>query len=895
MSILLRIYSLLLLTFPARHRAEFSAEMLDAFHSEVTARRQSRGVWHALRFVVAASVNAVGAGLGERHRSRQRHGGGRGVAPSAIGRDVVYAIRSLARARTFTLVCGASLGIGMGVVIALVIILRGVTGPPPGITADGLVELVITPVGALRNQTGGRPIEAWSFPDFRDVRDANTGLTITGWAVDRLVLTLPGETGVASAATMYVSANYFSNVGVGLSHGRGFGELPQQEASPPPEAIVSHEFWQNRLGGDPAVVGRTMIINRADHAIVGIAQRGFQSHLGPEGGGDADVWVPLGRHPRLSGARSVEFRRDADWVRVLGRLSSGVSLEQANHAVSSVMGGIAAQFPDTNEFKQASVELYFAMGTLNRLDATLMRAALVSMASVVLLVVCVNISGMVLVRSAARERELAVRLALGASRSRLIQSLLAESMVLALVGGGLAAAMLFGGPRVLMWWYDMPHSADLDLLLRVDRAIVASCVGICVLTSLVFGLVPAIRFSRPTLVAAIKDEVGTTGRRTGRVHRWTTALQAGLAVPFLVLSVVMLGEFRASAVADLGFKPTGIFAASLDLDDAGYSASSAPAYLRTVRQTLSQAPGVTAVSVADGVPLDGDHRIIRVSRVGDARFVQAHTTRIGEHYMDTVGIRLLRGRSLTDSDDAGTELSTVISKSLAARLFGDSDPLGEKLTFAQGNQIHQVTVVGVTADVVSAQIDAARPQLFLSLAQLPATRVVLIARSASDERSMQAAFVQALAGLDPASVRASVVSAEDFVRSSLGGLWSQSMMAGLLGAVALVLTALGVFGVIGFMVATRTREIGVRMALGASRATVRDMVLRDTMRLVAPGVAVGVVLAALLLWSQNFGWMPQPLAYVVAVLMTVGVALLSGLYPARRAAAVEPLIAMRSE
>ena len=892
-----RLFVLALLAFPKHHRAQYRDEMLDAFTLETMGRARRNGAWSALRFGVAAGLNAVIAGISERRRSRRSspRRNGRTIAPGIIARDLIYAVRSLAKARAFTVVCALSLGVGMGTVIAVVIIVRGITGPPPGVNADQLVEVLITPVGSLRTQTGGRPIETWSFPDFNDVRDADTGMVITGWAVVRSALTLPGDGGVTYASAMYVDANYFTNVGIGFSQGRGFDAASGRGASVRPEAVVSYEFWQNKLGGDPAVVGRTITINRVEYAIIGIAPRGFQGHLGPEGGAETQVWLPLGRHPRLTGAASARFARDKDWVRVLGRLSPGTSLVQANAAVSSIMAGIATQFPGTNEFKQASVEPYFAMGAANRFDAELMRAALISTANIVLLIVCVNISGMVLVRSAARERELAVRLAMGASRGRLIQCLLAESTVLAFAGGGIAAAVLFGGPRLLVWWFDTTYSADLELLLRLDRVIVAVCIGISFVTSLVFGLLPAIRFSRPTLISALKDETGTSGRRTGRVHRWTTALQAGLAVPFLVLSVVMLGQFRASAVADLGFKPAGLFAASLDLEAAGYQGAAAAAYLRAVQENLMQAAGVTSVTVADGMPLDRDTRVIRISREGVPGLMAAQATRIGANYLETLGVRLLRGRTITASDDSSTEPVTIISEALAARLFGDGNALGQKLALARGGTTQLVTIVGVTGDVVTAQIDAARPQLFLSLSQLPASRVLMIARSSADERSTQAAFAQAFTGLEPESVRARVFSADEFVRSSLEGLRSQSMMAGVLGTVALSLTALGVFGVIGFMVATRTREIGVRMALGASRRRVLEMVLRDTVRLVVPGVAMGLVLAALLAWSQNIPWYSQPLAYAVAAAITIGVALLSGLPAARRAAAVEPLIAMRSE
>jgi predicted permease len=885
-----RLYALTLFAFPKRHRDQYREEMVDAFTHATRSCARQHGAWAAVRFVIGAMGNAVVAGLGERRRSRRFSGSRRGFSAAALGRDLSHSVRALSKARAFTAVCAGSLGIGMGTVIAVLVVLRGLTAAPPGVKAEGLTELLIRPLGSLRAQTGGRPIETWSFPDFKDVRDANTGMSVTGWAVERSWLLLPGGSGATPVATMYVSPNYFANVGVRLAQGRTFDAAEGTDSSAPPVVILSHEMWQNHLGSDPSIVGRTITLNREDHAVIGIAPRGFQSHVSPENGPGIDMWAPLGRHPRIAGSDSLQSRRDIDWVRVMGRLSSGTTLAQAGAAVSSVMAGIAEQFPDTNNVKQASVEPYFAMGARNRMDVVLLRASLLTVAGFILLIVCVNISGMVLVRSAARERELAVRLAMGASRGRLIQYLLAECTVLALVSGAVTAAILFGGPRILIWWYNTPPSADLDLLLRLDGWVVAVCIGTCFVTSLVFGLLPAVRFSRPTLVSALKDETGTAGRRTGKVHRWATALQAGIAVPFLVMSGVALGEFRANASADLGFRSEGVFAASLDLEGAGYQGPAATSYLRTVQNNLRQSAGVTAVSVAEGIPLDGRHRVIR-----DARLVPAHATRVDANYLETLGTRVVRGRGITAADDAGSELVAVISEPLAARLFPESDPLGQKLTFAIGQRPQQFTIVGVTADGVTAQMGSARPQLFVPLAQHPVSRVLLVVRSAAGERATRDTFAEAFTGLEPESVRARVVSADELVRSGLNGLRTETTTAGVLGAVALMLTALGVFGVIGFMVATRTRELGVRMALGASSARVLDMVLRDTFRLVAPGVAVGLALSAVLLWSQGMSWYAAPLAYAFAAATTVSVGLLSGLPAARRAAAVEPLIAMRAE
>lgn len=910
-----RLYALTLLSFPPQHRAEYRAEMLDAFTRETTERRRRHGAWQALRFALAAGFNVVAAGMGERRRGRQSgRTTGRNFAPGALGRDLVHAVRSLAKARAFTLVCVISLGIGIGTVIAILVLLRVSTGPPPGIAEKGLVELLITPQGSLRAQVGDWAVDTWSYPDFVDVRDADTGMTIAGWTTGESVLRLPDGGGGVRLDTMYVSANYFTTVGVSVARGRGFDPA---EASRPdafarseggPEVIVGHGFWQNRLGADPEIIGRTIFVNGISHVVVGVAPDGVRGHLAQQRPG-FDLWLPLRQHPRLAGPGRLRFDRDVDWVRVLGRLSPDTSLFEANAVVSSIMAGLAERHPASNGLKSASVEPYFGMGARQRADGILVRAAGLGAAGMVLLVVCLNISGMVLVRSATRERELAVRLAIGASRGRLMQYLLSEAVVLAMLGGALGAAVIFGAPAVLAWWFDTPVAQGL----RPDAPIVATCVGLCFATSLVFGLLPAVRFSRPTLVSALKDEAAGGGRRVGRIHRLTAAVQAGIAVPFLVTGGVLLDQIRTTATADLGFEPAGLFAAPLDLDAAGRAGDDAAFRLRTVQNHLDRASGVVSVAVANGLPLDSEIRVIQVVRDGAPAPVRAHTTRVSPGYLETMGVGLLRGRGITSDDRTGSEPVVVISEPLAARLFPDGEALGERLTFALDGQAadfrwphlalpapaQAFTVVGVTADSATSHLGPATPQLFVPLAQHPASRLFVIARSSAATAAMASAFENAVTDLypDPDVIRSGLVTGDGLVRRSMRELAVGSTLAGIVGAVALTLAALGVFGVVGFMVATRTREIGIRIALGATRSRVLGTVLGDALKLALPGVAAGLVVAIAIV--REISWYSlgsvEPLLYAAAAATALFVALIAGLPAARRAAAVEPIVAMRSE
>ena len=479
-----RVYAIAVGAFPSRHRADYAAEMREAFEQELASRTRARGVWHGLRFAVAAWFNAVGAGIGERQRRRLIVG--TTTRPNFLGgfgRDLFHAIRSLAKARSFTFVCVASLGIGMATVIAILTLVRAIVGTPANVDAHGLVELGVAPIGQLRTQTGAAFIETWTYADFVDVRNAQTGVAVAGWTFGEVRFKARDLDVTSRIPAMYVSPNYFTVVGASLSRGAGFesSDPSRQE----PIVIVGYRFWQDRLGADPNVVGSTISLNQVPHVVVGIAPERYRGHLSPEGSPDVSLWLPLDSHPRLEGPENLRQNRDLEWLRILGRLSPGTTVAQASAAVESVMAGLATEHPKTNEFKRGVVEAYHPLGAPGRSNAIVVQTTFFGISGLVLFIVCLNVSGMMLVRSAIRERELALRQAIGASRARLMQYLLAESLILAFVGGAAAVGLLFGIPAVLTWWYDWWHP-DLDLFVP-DVWTYATATGLCFVTTLVFG------------------------------------------------------------------------------------------------------------------------------------------------------------------------------------------------------------------------------------------------------------------------------------------------------------------------------------------------------------------------------------------------------------------------
>lgn len=829
-----------------------------------------------------------------------------------IWRDLKLAGRSLAKARAFTVVCVVTLGIGMTPVIAVPFGMRVLMAEPPNINTDTLVEVVTTPQGS-RPATNN-----WSYPDFVELQNANSGATLAGWSeADAEVILDPSQGGQRGVDGLSVSPNYFGVIGVPLAHGSTFSNTPD------PVVILSHHFWETRLGADANVVGKTLTVNKVPHTVVGIGPPEFSGHLGMM---TTDIFLPLERHPRILADNTIRFDRAKEWVKIVGRLSPGVDIVQVRGVVAAVTAQLAKEHPATNEFKAGTVAPYHPIGSLDASQLTLIRTLLQTLTILPLLVICLNITAMVQVRSAMRERELSIRQAIGASRRRLMQQLLAESVVLAAAGATLASVMLFNIPPLMAWWAGEPLPEPIANALNVDLWMIAVVAVMCLLTSMVFGWLPASRFSRPVIITVLKDDAGTGGVRAGRLQRVAAAMQVAIATPLLIFSGMTLDRMRATATDHLGFDSELLYAAPMNLaaikgDNEGFKARSASA-------SLARASGVASVSVADGLPLDFRYRLTRVATVpadpggpgsNDApKTVAAHITRVGDGFLETLGIPLIRGRQFNAEDRAGVEDVTIVSKPFAERMFPDEDPLGKRLTLGVGTKTERtLTIVGVTAEFPTAQMSTERSQLLLPLAQHPAVEedsvdvdddrgggatLMLIARSTPGQqpKAMRAALESVMRDLDPDFEPTSIVTGVSLREFSVNDFLTQSAVGGSVGGVLLLLAALGIYGVVGLMVATRIREIAVRVALGASRARVMGMILFDVVKLVLPGVFVGFLLAFAFIRLKGDDWgialsRLEPLAYVLGCAVAVLIAVIASLAPARRAASVQPMVAMRSE
>ncbi len=834
-----------------------------------------------------------------------------------LWRDLGHAVRSLSKARAFTFVCVISLGIGMVPVIAIPYASRLTTMPPAGVNTKDLVELVTT---AVRPH---QATERWSYPDYVDLRDAGTGITLIPWTGGQSEITLQTAGGSKiQASTMFVPADYFRTLDLKMARGAGFDASAADSLAGGPVVVVNHKFWHDTLSADPDLVGKTLSMDGVAHVVIGIAPEHFGGHYG-FGESAWDLFLPLERHPHLlaGGKPEENYRADRskEWLNIHGRLSPGVSVEQASAAVAAVTARLAKAHPETDEFRAGIAAAYDPLGVFGRAQLRFFRLVALTLTGMVLLVVSLNISGMMQVRSAMRERELSIRQAIGASRARLAQYLLSEAVVLACAGGVLASLVLFNLPAVISRLAGQPIPPEFQAVLRVDLSMIAICFGLCLLTSLFFGWLPAMRFSRPVIISSLKDDAGGGGMRVGKVHRITAALQVAIAVPLLVMSGQSLDRMRATTFNSLGFDAELLYAAPLKLDT--MSIDQAGAAIRKSSDTLRAADGVASVTVADGLPLDFRGRNMSVSLAVDAntapRLIDAQVTRVGDEYLGTMGIPLVRGRGFSAEDRTGAEPVTIVSKPLADRLAPDGDVIGKRLKCGDDPKTQKtLTIVGVTADFPTSQMSTWREQLLVPLAQYPgvswdavpvqddvgtSAQVMLIARSAPGEQppKMTATLETIAKELDPGFQPSSVVTGVWLRHKSIDDFLTQSAVAAVAGGVILVLAALGIYGVVGLMVLSRTREIAVRAALGASRRHVMAMVIRDVVKLVLPGTIVGMLLTVVLnrLNAENMGIAlsnVEPLAYVGGAVVAILVAVLASLAPARRAASVQPMIAMRS-
>jgi predicted permease len=825
-------------------------------------------------------------------------------------RDLGFGARLLWRRPAFTAVAVLSLGLGIGLSTVMFSVVNAVLlAPTPVHAPERLAEIYTSQVVEM-------PFLTTSYPDFLDLRSSTDAFSgMAGHAIVR-GLFRRGEDRAEIVLGEVVSESYFDVLGIRPVMGRSFSAEENRTELTHPVVVVSHGFWQRRLGGDPGALGREIDLSGVAYTVVGVAPPRF---AGTIPGLSPEFWAPIMMVEKLSfsgiqsqatspspGKTRVE-QRETRWLFVSARLAPGRSLEEARAQVETVGTRLAREHPEVNEGLRASVLSARAVRFHPMVDGVLAPAAGVLMGAVglVLLVACANVASMLLARAAARRREIAVRLAIGAARGRIMRQLLAESSCLAALGGGAGLLIAYWGSRFLST-VPLPLPVPLAFTFGLDGRVLLFAALASLGTVLAFGLAPALQASRPELVPALRAEAGSAlGRsRRGFVPRHLLVTgQLALSLVLLVAGALLLRALGAAGGIPPGFDPDRLAVLSFNLKLNGYTEEQAETFQRRMVEHLRGVAGVERVALVSRAPLGSDKNMEGIRLPGqhgphdEPALVDA--THVEPDYFLALDVPILEGRGFNDSDREGTPGVLVVNEAMARRYWPGRSPLGERI-FTEGFDKPSHEVVGVVRDYKVQELgEAPRPYLHFAWRQQKSRNTTVVARTTGPATLVVPSLRQAVLGLEPAIVLTDEGTAAELLRLTLGPTRVGATLLGSFGAVALLLAAIGLYGVVSYNVEQRTREVGLRMALGARVGDVLRMMLGQGMRLAVVGVVIGGLAAAAMarvLSSLLYGVSAvDPLAYGCAVAVLLAVALAANWLPARRAARIDPMKALRSE
>ncbi len=825
----------------------------------------------------------------------------------SIGKDIAYAWRSMRRSPGFFAVAVLSLGLGVGVNTAMFSLVDALLFRPLPVQAPGtLVDLF---------STGGDGDEyaTSSYPDYVDVKAQNTVFSdMTAYSPMMAPLALGDRSRVALG--QIVTGNHFTMLAVRPQLGR---LLTPADDAPGAERVVvlSDRMWRREYGADPGIVGRPITLRGLVYTVAGVAPAAFTGVvplLTPE------LWVPMVHAEEIDpigitnnvpgpGRTRLE-RRGARWMFIKGRLKDGVTPAQARANVALIGEQLATAYPQTNKDSRlsavpsADVRLLVpqAGGVLS-----VGAAGVMAIVGLVLLIACANVAGMLLARASARRREISVRLAVGASRGRLVQQLLVEGLMLGVVGAATAVACAWALIRVLMG-IELPLPVEVALDLRLDARVLGFTLVIAAVTGLLASLLPALKASRPNVVGDLRGEApaARVGRRRWALRDGLVVAQVALTAVLLVVAGLLLRSLGASQQADVGFNPDGLAAVAFDTDMMRYEPERGVEFWRTALARIEALPEVTsAATVTPTLPFtfnfsQQEMKIDNRTYVEGQRGETIENVAVSPGYLGTLGIRLVEGRDVGPSDIDGAPDVAIVNETMARRFWPGESALGHTVTIASTGRTFRV--IGVNTDHKQhGVLEQPAPFVYFAAAQRPSRYNFLVARTAGDATTLLAAMRRELLALEPGLVVMDASTMETHMASALLPARVGALLAAAFGGLGTLLAAIGLYGVVAFSVTRRTREIGLRMALGAEPGGVLAMVMGQGFTLVALGLVIGAGLAAgvaFVLRGLLYGVTPlDPVAWGAAAMAMVVAAAIANAVPARRAMRVEPLTALRTE
>lgn len=806
--------------------------------------------------------------------------------------DVRYSLRTLRKRPGFTSAVVITLALGIGANATIFTWIKAVfLEPLPGVDRpDDLVEVW----GATRNNSA----LSLSYLDYQDVRDRNE--TLSGLAAHQVLAMNLGRGGTPERVRgAVVSGNYFDVLGVKALIGRTF--LPEEDRTPNahPVAVLGHGLWQRHFGADPQVIGRTITLNEHDFTVIGVTPKAFGS---PFAGAAIDVWTPVMMKDYVARPHFSLTDRGSRWLMVMGRLKPGATVDQAQANIGSIARQLERAYPQTND--QMGIAVYSLTGSPFSLKRSLQSALVILMAAVgvVLLIACANVANLLLGRAAARRKEIALRLALGGSRRRLIRQMLTESLVLASIGAALGLTVAFWTARALPAFLP-PSGFEVNFDTRPDTVVFAFTFALTVVTTMLCGLVPTLHASKPDLVAALKDHTAMLDRgvRKLSVRHILVIAQVALSMVALVGAGLLVRSLREAYQANPGFDHNRVLLASFDPFLSGYDESRGREFYRQLVERVRAMPGVEAATLARRLPLTLSgiafaNVVIDGHPPAHGEDMRFNYETVGPHYFETMRIPLVQGRDVDDRDHEGTQRVVVINETMAQRFWPAGEALGRRLKV--GNE--WLEIVGVVKDVKNRNLsEPPQPFFYLPLLQDYRSNMILVARTAGEPEQMFHAVQGEVAALDPQIPVFEPTTLEEHVGVSL---YRQRMAATLLstfGLLALSLAAVGLYGVMAYTVSQRTRELGVRVAIGATRGNVLTLILGQALTLSAIGIVAGSIIALIVtrfLVHLLYGVGPaDPITFAVIPLVLLAVTLAAGYLPARRAITIDPIKALRAE
>jgi putative ABC transport system permease protein len=811
-------------------------------------------------------------------------------------KDIQYAIRSMRKSPGFTAIVALSLGLGIGANSAIFTLVNAVFLKPIPVEEPSRVISIFT---TDPKNPGFLPLSYLNYIDYRDKNTVLSGLA----AYTDVPIALRTDAAPQQIFGELASGNFFEVLGVKPVLGRAF--RPQEDGAPGahPVVVLSYAFWTRQYGANRGILGQKIILNGYPYVVIGVAPPNFQgvnTFAGPS------LWAPIAMHAQLEPLDAYFLTRRFLPLNAVARLKPGVSEVQARAQLQTIGSQLERAYPDDNRGRGITT-LGLAASIVNPNNrGNLVNAGKLLMAIVglVLLIACANIANLLLVRSAARRKEIAIRLSIGASGVRLMQQLLTESILLALLGGA-AGLLIAAWGKTVLWSFRPPFLNEGDLSLAVDSHVLLFTLGLSVLTGLLFGLAPALQSLRPDVAAELKERVAQAARGSSWFNLRNALVVSQVAFSFVALigAGLFLRSMRQAEAVDPGFAAAKVGKLDVNPGGQGYKPERAQLYYRQVVERLQATPGIASASIASSVPLTQTGFLRSVFLDGqDAapgnRGVLVLANSIGPRYFDTMRIPLVRGRAFLETDGPQSRHVAIVNETMAKKFWRGQDPIGQRFRF-YGDQF-LTEVIGIAKDnkynAISEDPVAAA---FTSELQTYSPNVSVVFRATADPAASLGTVNKEVQAMDPELLITNVNTMSQLIGRSL---WPQRMGASLLAAfgfLALALSAVGIYGVMAYSVAQRTSEIGIRMALGARPRDVFRLVIGQGLALVLIGVALGIAAAlalARLVAGLLFEVRPSDFTtFAITSLTLIAVAILASFLPARRATVIDPLLALRAE